>query len=64
MSHSPELRRFLMAYLGTRENAVKAIRKYAGDDTSLGIRELHPGLDNYNIGYNAGIMALVIIPTL
>ena len=47
-------RKFLMAYLGARENAVKAIRKYAGDDTSLGIRERHPGLDNYNIGYNAG----------
>ena len=47
-------RKFLMAYLGTRENAVKTMRKYEGDDTSLGIRERHPGLDNYNIGYNAG----------
>ena len=47
-------RKFLMAYLGPREKAVKAMRKYEGDDTSLGIREHHPGLDNYNIGYNAG----------
>ena len=30
------------------------MKKYEGDDTSLGIREKHPGLDNYNIGYNAG----------
>ena len=47
-------RKFLMAYLGSRENAVKVMSKYEGDDTSLGIRERHPGLDNYNIGYNAG----------
>ena len=47
-------RKFLMAYLGPRENAVKVMSKYEGDDTSLGIRERHPGLDNYNIGYNAG----------
>ena len=46
-------RKFLMVYLGPRENAVKRMTKYAGDDTSLGIREKHPGLDNYNIGYNA-----------
>ena len=47
-------RKFLVAYLGPRENAVKVMSKYEGDDTSLGIRERHPGLDNYNIGYNAG----------
>ena len=47
-------RKYLMAYLGTRENAVKKIIKYAGDEISLGIRERHPGLDNYNIGYIAG----------
>lgn len=47
-------KKFLMAYLGTRENAIKTMRKYEGDDISLGIRERHPGLDNYNIGYNAG----------
>lgn len=29
--------------------------KYEGNDDSLGIRERNPGLDNYNIGYNAGI---------
>ena len=43
-----------MAYLGSRERAIKALSKYEGNDTSLGIRERHPGLDNYNIGYNAG----------
>ena len=47
-------RKFLMAYLGPRENAVKVMNKYEGNDISLGIREHHPGLDNYNIGYNAG----------
>ena len=47
-------RKFLKAYLGPRENAVIVMSKYEGDDTSLGIRERHPGLDNYNIGYNAG----------
>lgn len=47
-------RKYLMAYLGPRENAVKAMSKYEGDDTSLGIRERQPGLENYNIGYNAG----------
>ena len=47
-------RKFLFAYLGPRENAVKNMSKYGGNDTSLGIRERNPGLDNYNIGYNAG----------
>lgn len=47
-------RKFLMAYLGSRERAIKDLSKYEGNDTSLGIRERHPGLDNYNIGYNAG----------
>jgi len=47
-------RKYLMAYLGPREKAVKEMKKYEGDDTSLGIREKEPGLDNYNIGYNAG----------
>ena len=43
-----------MAYLGKRENAVLHLQKYAGEDDTLGVRERHPGLDNYNIGYNAG----------
>lgn len=47
-------KKFLMAYLGHRENAIMSMVKYSGDDTTLGIRERHPGLDNYNIGYNAG----------
>lgn len=29
------------------------LRKYAGADNALGIRERKPGLDNYNIGFNA-----------
>ena len=45
-------KKFLMAYLGKRENAIMNMVKYAGDDTSLGICERHPGLDNYNIGFN------------
>ncbi len=47
-------RKFLMAYMGERENAVLNMIKYEGNDNALGIREKHPGLDNYNIGYNAG----------
>lgn len=46
-------RKYLIAYLGEREHAVMEMRKYAGDDSSLGIREKEPGLDNYNIGFNA-----------
>ena len=29
------------------------MKKYPGIDASLGIREKEPGLDNYNIGFNA-----------
>ncbi len=47
-------KKFLMAYLGKRENAVMNMVKYAGDDISLGICERNSGLDNYNIGFNAG----------
>lgn len=47
-------RKFLMAYLGKRENAILNMQKYTSEDDTLGIRERHPGLDNYNIGYNAG----------
>ena len=47
-------KKFLMAYLGKRENAVLNLQKFAGEDDTLGVRERHPGLDNYNIGFNAG----------
>lgn len=47
-------RKYLITYLGARENSIKNKTKYAGEDNSLGIRERNPGLDNYNIGYNAG----------
>ncbi len=46
-------RKYIKAYLGPREIAVKNLCKYEGDNTFLGIRERHPGLDNYNIGFNA-----------
>ncbi len=46
-------RKYLVAYLGEREHSVLEMRKYSGDDSSLGIREKEPGLDNYNIGFNA-----------
>ena len=46
-------RKFLMAYLGPREKAVRDMRRYEGADNALGIRERKPGLDNYNIGFNA-----------
>lgn len=47
-------KKFLMAYLGERENAVLHLHKYIGKDDTLGIKERQPGLDNYNIGFNAG----------
>ena len=47
-------KKFLMAYLGVREYAIKGMKKYQGNDTACGIKEKNPGLDNYNIGYNAG----------
>ena len=47
-------KKFLMAYLGKRENAVMNMVKYAGDDISLGICERKSGLNNYDIGFYAG----------
>lgn len=46
-------KKFLMSYLFDREYAILKMQKYSGTDASLGIREKEPGLDNYNIGYNA-----------
>lgn len=47
-------KKFLMAYLGERENAVLHLQKYQGKDDTLGVKERQPGLDNYNINFNAG----------
>ena len=46
-------KKFLMSYLYDREDAILKMKKYPGIDASLGIREKEPGLDNYNIGFNA-----------
>ena len=46
-------KKFLIAFLGERENRIIHLQTYEGQDSTLGIREKTPGLDNYNIGYNA-----------
>ena len=46
-------KKFLIAFLGERENRIIHLQSYEGKDATLGIREKTPGLGNYNIGYNA-----------
>ena len=45
---------FLFVYKGNRELAVENIQRFASREDQWGIREREVGLDNYNIGYNAG----------
>lgn len=47
-------KKYLIAYLGEREDAVMNMKRYEGNDAALGIKESKSGLSNYNIGYNAG----------
>ena len=47
-------KKFLFVYKGERELAVENIQRFASREDQWGIRERKVGLDNYNIGYNAG----------
>lgn len=47
-------KKFLFVYKGERERAVENMQRFASLEDQWGIRERQVGLDNYNIGYNAG----------
>ena len=47
-------RKYLFVYKGNRERAVENIRRFTSLEDQWGIREKKVGLDNYNIGVNAG----------
>lgn len=47
-------RKFLYVYKGEREKAVEMMTRFASCEDRWGIRERKVGLDNYNIGFNAG----------
>ena len=47
-------KKFLFVYKSNRELAVEKVQRFASLEDQWGIREQRVGLDNYNIGYNAG----------
>lgn len=47
-------RKYLFVYKGNRERAVDNMRRFTSLEDQWGIRERKVGLDNYNIGVNAG----------
>ena len=47
-------RKYLFVYKGNRERAVENMRRFTSLEDQWGIRERKIGLDNYNIGFNAG----------
>ena len=47
-------RKYLFVYKGNREKAVENMRRFTSLEDQWGIRERKVGLDNYNIGFNAG----------
>ena len=47
-------KKFLFAYKREREFAVENKKRFASCEDQWGIRERNVGLDNYNIGFNAG----------
>lgn len=47
-------KKYLFVYKGNRERAVENIRRFTSLEDQWGIRERKVGLDNYNIGFNAG----------
>lgn len=47
-------KKFLFVYKGNRELAVENMQRFSSLEDQWGIRERKVGLDNYNIGYNAG----------
>lgn len=49
-------RKYLFVYKGNREKAVENMRRFTSLEDQWGIRERKVGLDNYNIGFNAGFI--------
>lgn len=47
-------KKYLFVYKGDREKAVENMRRFTCLEDQWGIRERKAGLDNYNIGFNAG----------
>lgn len=47
-------KKYLFVYKGNREKAVENKRRFTSLEDQWGIRERNVGLDNYNIGFNAG----------
>ena len=47
-------KKYLFVYKGNRERAVENMRRFTSLEDQWGIRERKAGLDNYNIGFNAG----------
>lgn len=47
-------KKYLFVYKGNREKAVENMQRFANIEDQWGIRERKVGLDNYNIGFNAG----------
>ena len=45
---------YLFVYKGNRERAVENMQRFTSLEDQWGIRERNVGLDNYNIGFNAG----------
>lgn len=49
-------RKYLFVYKGNRERAVENMQRFTSLEDQWGIRERNVGLDNYNIGFNAGFI--------
>ena len=47
-------KKYLFVYKGNRERAVENMRRFTSLEDQWGIRERKVGLDNYNLGFNAG----------
>lgn len=47
-------KKYLFVYKGDRERAIENMTRFSSLEDQWGIRERRVGLDNYNIGYNAG----------
>lgn len=47
-------KKYLFVYKGNRERAVENMHRFTSLEDQWGIRERKVGLDNYNIGFNAG----------
>ena len=53
-------KKFLAAYFGEREAAISQMKRFAGAELQLGIREKEQKLGNYNLGFTTGKNARAI----